>query len=226
MGIDTETYIRKPLYVEAVRITEENFDEIAAWVPGKVQKQGSKRYIKVMVANPKSDRQTKAYVGDWILWTERGGHKVYTPKAFELAFDKYQPEQVVMPQATIGLTEKEAREHMGLPEKPIEEFVEATPENIAQAAQETDAAREQEEAAQTHEYGPGETKANTSDTDEFPAVEPDANERIPEEAGGRARMDVGGKRVLSEEEQQKLGVDEVRELLRTGDVVLEQDVAA
>lgn len=149
MGIETETYIRKPLYVEAVRITEENFDAIARWVPGKVQKQGSKRYIKVMVANPKSERQTKAYIGDWILWTEKGGHKVYTPKAFELAFDKLEQKDTAEILAEEVVREPEPGE-MTEEDKPITEELEvvaATPQAIANAATEAHETRQQEETA-------------------------------------------------------------------------------
>lgn len=91
MGINTERYIRKPLYVDAVRITEENFDEIAEWCQGEVQQEetpgGTKRYIKVRVHNPKNTRQTQAIVGDWLLYTERG-YKIYTSKAFHASFDR------------------------------------------------------------------------------------------------------------------------------------------
>jgi hypothetical protein len=91
MGVKTETYIRKPLYVDAVRVTEENFDDIALWCQGDILTevspgQNTKRYIKVRVVNPKMPRQTQAFVGDWILYTERG-YKVYTNRAFRLAFD-------------------------------------------------------------------------------------------------------------------------------------------
>lgn len=91
--IETQKYIRKPLYVDAVRVTSSNFNEIASWCQGEIQQDevpGSgqgKYHIKVRVHNPKNPRQTKAFVGDWILYTERG-YKVYTSKAFHSAFDK------------------------------------------------------------------------------------------------------------------------------------------
>ncbi len=84
--VDTEKYIRKPLYVDAVRVTNANFDEIATWCQGEVLDENGKRYIKVRVHNPKVPRQTKAFVGDWLLYTERG-YKVYTNKAFHASFD-------------------------------------------------------------------------------------------------------------------------------------------
>jgi hypothetical protein len=46
----------------------------------------AKQYIHVRVHNPKNPRQTKAFVGDWILYTERG-YKVFTAKAFQANFN-------------------------------------------------------------------------------------------------------------------------------------------
>lgn len=92
MDVDTVKYIRKPLFVDAVRITANNFDAIADWCQGEVLRDEMpgkgiiKKYIKVRVHNPKNVRQTKAFVGDWVLYTERG-YKVYTNKAFHASFD-------------------------------------------------------------------------------------------------------------------------------------------
>jgi hypothetical protein len=97
MSVTTTQYIRKPLYVDAMRITGANFDEVAAWCQGEVQqdeipgKGTGKKYIRVRVHNPKNSRQTKAFVGDWLLYTERG-YKVYTNKAFHDSFDEVDPE--------------------------------------------------------------------------------------------------------------------------------------
>jgi hypothetical protein len=94
----TQKYVRKPLYVDAVKVTESNFGDIARWCFGEIGNidespvdmslppQPSKQYIHVRVHNPKNSRQTKAFVGDWILYTERG-YKVYTAKAFIANFD-------------------------------------------------------------------------------------------------------------------------------------------
>jgi hypothetical protein len=92
MEVTTEKFIRKPLYVDAVRVKADNFDEMVAWCDGEVQTeevQGTgtiKKFIKVRVHNPKNPRQTKAFIGDWLLYTDRG-YKVYTNKAFRAAFD-------------------------------------------------------------------------------------------------------------------------------------------
>ena len=93
MSVATAQYIRKPLYVAAVRVTNVNFEEIADWCQGEILQdevpgQGTgKKYIHVRVHNPKNTRQTKAFVGDWLLYTERG-YKVYTNKAFHASFDE------------------------------------------------------------------------------------------------------------------------------------------
>lgn len=98
-SVTTTRYIRKPLYVSAVRVTTANFDEIADWCQGEVQKDEmpdggtGKKFIRVRVHNPKNPRQTKAFVGDWILYTERG-YKVYTNKAFHASFDEAPPVSV------------------------------------------------------------------------------------------------------------------------------------
>lgn len=105
MEIVTEKFVKKPLYVDAVQVTEENFLDIAEWCQGKLvsvngglevsvvdAKAGTPEvnpaafYIHVRVHNPQSARQTKAFVGDWLLYTDRG-YKVYSPKAFEGSFD-------------------------------------------------------------------------------------------------------------------------------------------
>lgn len=101
----TTKYVRKPLFVDAVQVTEANFADIARWCFGEVGNidespvdrsedvQPSKQYIHVRVHNPKNPRQTKAFVGDWILYTERG-YKVYTTKAFQANFDLVEDDNV------------------------------------------------------------------------------------------------------------------------------------
>ncbi len=107
MSVVTARYTRKPLVVNGVQVTEENFADVAKWCDGVIHwiedgselfKNGSvngtidpksaedpihplKQFIKINVINPRSPRQSKAYVGDWILRTN-SGCKVYTNKAF------------------------------------------------------------------------------------------------------------------------------------------------
>lgn len=107
--METQQYQRKPIIVDAVRVTEENFTAVAQWCQGAiVMKHGTtldrlsedkSKFIKVRVINPQRIRQTKAYVGDWVLYSEYNGYKVYTNGAFENAFigpvDKRTIEQAV-----------------------------------------------------------------------------------------------------------------------------------
>jgi hypothetical protein len=216
--IETQQYVRKPLYVDAVRVTNANFEEIATWCQGEVLQDevarghSAKKYIKVRVHNPKNPRQTKAFVGDWLLYTERG-YKVYTNKAFHASFDPTvatttlienvevtsvgpvaanpSPETGVGPILGVG----EPETHMTPQGEPIE-MVPATPQAIA------DVVNEQQPTV------PVSDGIEVADSPTAPPVESN------------------GKRVLSLEEQEKMTPLEIRELIQTGEVVLAQDQAA
>lgn len=95
----TEKYVRKPLFVDAVQVSADNFYDIARWCQAEVRKidesakspsdidDPANEYIRVRVHNPKNPRQTKAFIGDWILYTEMG-YKVYMDKPFRANFDR------------------------------------------------------------------------------------------------------------------------------------------
>lgn len=93
--IATAKYTRKPFDVDAVQVTEDNIDEVAKWCMGEVRTfqtepndEGvtrEQKYIKVRVHRAMNERQTKAFVGDWILYAGTG-YKVYTPAAFAKCF--------------------------------------------------------------------------------------------------------------------------------------------
>lgn len=94
MRVATKKFIRKPLFVEAVQVTDENFDSIAKWCHGDICADGADhvkppgtKYIRIHVLNPMNPRQTRAYVGDWILYTDKG-FKIYTDNAFTSSFDE------------------------------------------------------------------------------------------------------------------------------------------
>jgi hypothetical protein len=93
VAIQTKRYVRNPLYVDAVQVTEENFKELAQWCMGDVQNDGTKDYIRVRVHTPKSARQTMAFVGDWILYSDKG-YKIYSNRSF---LDTFTPEEVKTP---------------------------------------------------------------------------------------------------------------------------------
>jgi hypothetical protein len=85
--LKTHKFARKPFYVDSVRVSEENIDRVAEWCGGEVQTDEEGKHIKVKVHRPLTDRQTKAYIGDWVLFAGTG-FKVYTPKAFDKSFEK------------------------------------------------------------------------------------------------------------------------------------------
>lgn len=108
-NVQTVTYVRKPLYVEAVQVTPENFMGVADWCQALIGQKGgeagtetrpaqgfevdpTKHYIRIRVHNPQSKKQTMAFVGDWILYTEQG-YKIYTDRAFQANFDEVTTEE-------------------------------------------------------------------------------------------------------------------------------------
>lgn len=91
--------VRKPFYVEAVQVTGSNMEEAAIWCGGSIYRTNppangmglqtrTKSYIRVEVANASSDRQRKAYPGDWILKSGNNAFKVYTNEAYHKSFDE------------------------------------------------------------------------------------------------------------------------------------------
>lgn len=85
--IQTATYVKKPLYVEAIQVSAENMEEVAKWCTSNIMDNDGSKYIKVRVNRPLNQRQTQAFIGDWILYTDLG-YKVYTPKSFEANFEE------------------------------------------------------------------------------------------------------------------------------------------
>lgn len=87
--LETMKYFRKPFYIDAVQVTADNLAAVASWVNGEVRIDKDKaRYVKVRVHRPLDDRQTKAFLGDWVLYAGTG-FKVYTPKAFANSFEQH-----------------------------------------------------------------------------------------------------------------------------------------
>ena len=105
MTVKLSKFVRKPFYVDGVQVTSANIDSVAGWCMGEVRTSGKgdpdietiqdpttpktrvpEKYIKVNVQRPLNDRQTMAFVGDWILYAGTG-FKVYTPVAFQKSFE-------------------------------------------------------------------------------------------------------------------------------------------
>jgi hypothetical protein len=96
MALKTERYVRKAFAVDAVEVTEKNMRLVAEWCGGEIKRlprwdpRSGTKFISVNVVKPISERQTQAFVGDWVLSSNTGpnGFKVYTPRAFETSFEK------------------------------------------------------------------------------------------------------------------------------------------
>lgn len=96
--LDISSYARKPFIVEGVRVTPANMNEVAKWCDGEIRacterdapadKTPGTMYVYVRVFRPVSERQLKAFPGDWVLHS-RTGYKVYTHPAFQKDFDPY-----------------------------------------------------------------------------------------------------------------------------------------
>jgi len=86
--METRTFIRKSFEVEAVQVTAENMMEVSKWCQGRVVNANGdeERHIKVRVLRVLDERQTKAFVGDWVLYAGNG-YKVYNNKAFQKSFE-------------------------------------------------------------------------------------------------------------------------------------------
>jgi hypothetical protein len=91
--LPTTHFVRKPFYVDGIRVTKENMAEVAEWCKGtlketepKVKGKKPSPFIEVEVHRPANDRQRRAFVGDWVLQAENG-FKVYTDVALKATFE-------------------------------------------------------------------------------------------------------------------------------------------
>lgn len=100
----TNKFVRKPFYVSAVQVSMANIEDVAQWCGGDVRTGKTEsdvmaddghltgipaaeaKYVKVNVYKPQNDRQTKAFVGDWILFSGTG-YKVYKDQSFQRTFE-------------------------------------------------------------------------------------------------------------------------------------------
>jgi len=87
--LQVSRYVRKPFVVEAVQVTVDNMIEVSAWCEGEIkQASDGTSYIKVNVNKPQNERQTMAFVNNWVLRAETG-YKVFTNKPFQNSYEEY-----------------------------------------------------------------------------------------------------------------------------------------
>lgn len=85
MTLEVVRYTYKPLFVDAVRVTKDNMEEIAAWCQGTIEGSADRPYVKVNAIRAVRFRETQAFVGDWVLKSDVG-FKIYMHKAFQHNF--------------------------------------------------------------------------------------------------------------------------------------------
>ena len=84
--METNTFIRKPLTVQAVQVTDDNLYDVAKWCGGDVHTANGKKHIQVNVLHPLHQKQSRAGVGDWVLKSAQG-FKIYADTAFTKGFE-------------------------------------------------------------------------------------------------------------------------------------------
>ena len=100
--MQVKQFVRRPFTVDAVQVTEENMEDVAKWCGGDVRTLKAKidgdehevgsKFIKVRVYRPMGERQTMAFVDDWVLYAGKG-YKVYTDPAFTKTFEEVKEKQ-------------------------------------------------------------------------------------------------------------------------------------
>lgn len=103
MSLGIEQFRRKTFVVDAVQVTPDNIEEVAEWCGGDVRTEESKgktvKFIKVRVYKALDEEQTKAYVGNFVVYMG-SGYKVYKYNAFMRTFERQEA-------LTAASTEKE-----------------------------------------------------------------------------------------------------------------------
>lgn len=139
MELDIKKYSRKSFDVDAVQVTTANIHQVAKWCKGEVHKTTPRDpakiaiYIQVNVIRAMSDNQTKAYVGNWVLYTN-SGFKVYNDKAFHDAFDSRPPAPELKPDMALITNSGSGQNWITPEEKDALQFVTAVAKAVKEAA--------------------------------------------------------------------------------------------
>ena len=83
--VNPQKFMRKTFFVDAIRVTAENFEAVASWCGAEIITDDGATHLKLDVIRPLNKRQTRAYAGDWIL-TSHSGYKIYNANAFSRCF--------------------------------------------------------------------------------------------------------------------------------------------
>lgn len=96
MTLQTEKFIRKVRPVEAVKVTEDNIDEVAKWcgglhipAPGLAGETNKLPYIHVAVNNPRDASDTKAFPDMWIIRVDFRRYLIMNNKRFRGSYESF-----------------------------------------------------------------------------------------------------------------------------------------
>jgi len=150
-----QDFVRKQFPVQAARVTPMNIEELAEACGGKIMHDGEKEgnfsrdYIKVRVAFPLNEEQTKARIGDWLVKQGRT-FKVYKDKPFRSTFENRDGTPV--PGGNQQKKKKGKPSPSDMPKKKnMEELVRESQTEASVAEQQATFAAEQEKKAQKME---------------------------------------------------------------------------
>lgn len=139
-----QSFVRKQFPVQAARVTPLNIEELAEFCGGRLMHDGekdgqfSRDYIKVRVAFPLNEEQTKARVGDWLVKQGRN-FKVYKDRAFRNTFETKDgtpvPQQEIEQVATQepSVSSENRPSPAAMPKKIVHTEPASTPDEIDQA---------------------------------------------------------------------------------------------
>lgn len=97
MTLQTEKYIRQARPVDAVKVTDENIKDVAAWCNGlHIPKPGlagagenfDQDYVYIASSHPNSTAQTRAFPGDWIIREDFRRFRIITNKQFKNSYER------------------------------------------------------------------------------------------------------------------------------------------
>jgi len=85
--MEIKTARRKSFDVEYVEITKDNLNEVSVWCGGEVDLSDPENpFIRIKDKNAMNARQTKAFVGDYVLKSQ-SSFKAFSKKSFKRSFE-------------------------------------------------------------------------------------------------------------------------------------------
>src|SRR4051812_36186781 len=89
--MELQAFQRRPSYVKAIQVTEENIADLAKFCNGRLKGVEANAHHSPRILLPEykegnQSRQLVAYIGDWLVQTRRQGFRSYKDEAFQKYF--------------------------------------------------------------------------------------------------------------------------------------------